>query len=74
MRDCALCMCKIYADFFFRPEYNSTLRMKLEAERLKESEVDIQTALQRKLRISESVKTDINEKVRCKWQCIYKDI
>lgn len=37
--------------------------MKIEAERLKESDVDIETALQRKLRVSETVKVGINEKV-----------
>ena len=48
---------------FARPEYNSTLRMKLEAEKLKESSVDLDTALQRKLQVSQSTKADINEKV-----------
>ncbi|XP_053378963.1 uncharacterized protein LOC123526458 [Mercenaria mercenaria] len=47
---------------FARPEYNSTLRMKLEAEKLKECSVDLDTALQRKLKMSESTKTEINEK------------
>ncbi|XP_060567866.1 uncharacterized protein LOC132726551 [Ruditapes philippinarum] len=47
---------------FARPEYNSTLRMKLEAEKLKESSVDLDTALQRKLKVSQSTKADINEK------------
>lgn len=48
---------------FARPEYNSTLRMKLAAEKLKESSVDLETALLRKLQMSESTKTEINEKV-----------
>lgn len=48
---------------FARPEYNSTLRMKLEAERIKESSVDLETALQKKLKIMDSTKTAINEKV-----------
>lgn len=48
---------------FARPEYNSTLRMKLAAEKLKESSIDLETALQRKLQMSESTKTEINEKV-----------
>jgi hypothetical protein len=37
--------------------------MKLEAEKLKESSVDLDTALQRKLKVSQSTKADINEKV-----------
>lgn len=48
---------------FARPEYNSTLRMKKEAEKLKESEIDIARALQKKLTVSENTKTEINEKV-----------
>jgi len=49
--------------FIFRPEYNSTLRMKVEAEKLKESEVDIEAALKKKLTVSGSTKADINEQV-----------
>ncbi|KAH3822279.1 uncharacterized protein LOC127881096 [Dreissena polymorpha] len=45
---------------FARPEYNSTLRMKLEADKLRDSEVDLEKALQRKL--TENTKTQINEK------------
>ena len=48
---------------FARPEYNSTLRMKKEADKLKESEIDVVRALQKKLTVSESTKTEINEKV-----------
>ena len=49
--------------FIFRPEYNSTLRMKVEAEKLRESEVDIEAALKKKLTVSGSTKADINEQV-----------
>ena len=48
---------------FSRPEYNSTLRMKVEAEKLKNSSIDIERALQKKLNMSESTKTSIHEKV-----------
>lgn len=51
---------------FARPEYNSTLRMKKEAEKLKESEIDVERALQKKLDISENTKTEINEKAASK--------
>ena len=48
---------------FARPEYNSTLRMKKEAEKLKDSEIDVARALQKKLTVSENTKNEINEKV-----------
>lgn len=47
---------------FARPEYNSTLRMKLEAEKLKESSIDIELALQKTLKASDATKAEINEK------------
>ena len=48
---------------FARPEYNSTLRMKKEAEKLKESEIDVARALQKKLTVSGNTQTEIDEKV-----------
>ncbi|KAL4221573.1 hypothetical protein ACF0H5_019830 [Mactra antiquata] len=48
---------------FARPEYNSTLKMKLEAQRLEGATVDLEAALKKKLQVSDSVKTEINEKV-----------
>lgn len=47
---------------FARPEFSSTLRMKVAAEKLKESEVDVEKALQKKLKVSENTRTEINEK------------
>ena len=48
---------------FARPEYNSTLRMKLEADRLRESEIDVAAALKKTLTLSDDKQTHINEKV-----------
>ncbi|KAK3581359.1 hypothetical protein CHS0354_016202 [Potamilus streckersoni] len=47
---------------FAKPEYNSTLRLNKEIQHLKECEIDITKALQKKLQSSEIVKTEINEK------------
>lgn len=47
---------------FTRPEYNSTLRMKKEAEKLRESEIDVARALQKKLTVSGNTQTEIDEK------------
>ena len=49
---------------FTRPEYNSTLRMKKEAEKLKSSEIDVARALQKKLTVSGSTQAEIDEKVK----------
>ena len=49
---------------FTRPEYNSTLRMKKEAEKLRESEIDVARALQQKLTVSGNTQTEIDEKVK----------
>lgn len=51
-----------YEHVFTRPEYNSTLRMRTELEQIKGSEVDVQRALERKLKTSNKKQTEIREK------------
>ena len=48
---------------FMRPEYNSTLRMRKEIESIKDSHVDVVRALDKKLQVSETVSSEIREKV-----------
>lgn len=58
-----------YEHVFNRPEYNSTLRIRTELQQIKDSEVDIAKALEKKLRLSDSKKTEITEKVCIQCTC-----
>ncbi|KAK3105305.1 hypothetical protein FSP39_021979 [Pinctada imbricata] len=51
---------------FLRPEYNSALRMRKEIDSLKDSNVDVVTALEKKLRLSEGTTSNIREKAASK--------
>lgn len=55
-----------YEHVFNRPEYNSTLRIRTELQQIKESEVDVAKALEKKLQLSETKKTEIIEKATAK--------
>lgn len=52
-----------YEHVFNRPEYNSTLRMRTELQQIKDSQVDVSKALEKKLALSENKRNEITEKV-----------
>lgn len=51
-----------YEHVFTRPEYNSTLRMRTELEQIRESQVDVDRAVQHKLQSSDKKLIEIREK------------
>ncbi|XP_052082141.1 uncharacterized protein LOC127719851 [Mytilus californianus] len=55
-----------YEHVFKRPEYNSTLRMRTELQQIKDSEIDVAKALEKKLQLSDTKKTEITEKATSK--------
>lgn len=52
-----------YEHVFNRPEYNSTLRMRTELQQIKDSHVNVSKALEKKLTLSDTKRTEITEKV-----------